>query len=121
MTKLLAWWRAKAWPWLKKYWYWVLLPVGLLLLLSRRRSGPTAVSTELLDAADVERGAREKADAAVEKAREERDERLSELDEEHAAAVREQVREQQDTVDELRGDPGRLNDFLKDVGADMRK
>jgi Sec-independent protein translocase protein TatA len=115
-------WAFKAWGWLKKNWQWVLLPVGLLLLLSRLRPrAPEVVSSSLIGAGETQRAAEQRADEQVEEARAELDEKVEQAAQEHQSQVRSLVEKQKDDAAELAEDPQRLNAFLLNVGKETRK
>lgn len=115
------WWSDKAKPWLKRNWKWIILPVGILMaIVSMPRRRKLQASSELLGAAKVEREAEAVADAAVEKAKAEKEVALQAIEEDHAKVIEELTDEQRGQVEELREDPEKLNSFLMGVGKDIR-
>lgn len=117
------WWETKALPWLRKYWQWILLPIGLLMLVAKVLGGrrTSVVASELTGAAKTEHEVNEEAAAKVEEARAEKDEATTEAKEEHDQAIRVLTEEQQAKARELADDPTALNDYLKGVGKQVRK
>ncbi len=117
------WWNDKAWPWLKKNWKWILLPVGILLaiiqLMPRKRT--LQASSELAGAAEVEREAEEEAKEEIFEAMVKKDESLKAIDKKHAEVIEKLTEEQKGKVELLREDPEELNSFLLDVGRNIRK
>lgn len=117
-----AWWAGKAWPWLKKNWQWVLVPIGVLLFATKLLGGrrTTVVASELTGAAEVEREAEAVANREKAEATKRRLTRLRVVKEEHAEAVKVLTKEQAARVDELLEDPEGLNSYLLDVGKQVR-
>jgi hypothetical protein len=120
---VIVWWTLKALPWLKRNWKWLLFPIGIIafiggFLLRRRR--PDVVAPELVGAAETALKANDKAEEEREEAREEKDEKIAEIEKEHATTVAKLTRKQRDDVEELKDDPDKLNDYLLDVGKDIR-
>lgn len=113
----------KVWAWLKKYWKWLLFPVGILLgilsMLGRKRIF-NVVSPELVEAEKVREEAEEDKRQRIEELEQERSERLEEIERVHADTVSKLTDEQKKRVEELREDPDELNDFLLEVGKDIR-
>ena len=115
-------WLKKAGAWLRKYWMWVLFPLGALwVLLKLFKSPPKVVAPEASGAAAAQLQARGEADEQITEAARIRDEGLAEVAQEHAEQVKGLVQEQETRAEELQGEPEKLNDFLRDVGEDMRK
>ncbi len=118
-----TWWNTKAWPWLKRNWKWILLPIGLLMLVGKAFGGRrvTVVGSELTGAAEAEskisRDAAKKLEAATTK----RDELLEEIKKDHAKSVQHQVNDLKQDAPELVANPSALNDHLKQVGKKVRK
>jgi hypothetical protein len=115
-----AWaWLKKAWAWFKTNWYWVVVPVGVVLYLLRRRS-ESVVAPELIGASEVSKQATEEAERKASEALIERDQKLAQLQQEHAETIKELNEEQQAKAETLKEDPAALNEFLLDVGKQMR-
>jgi flagellar motility protein MotE (MotC chaperone) len=117
-------WAVKAWFWFRKNWKAVLLGVttlGLGLLLGRAfKKRPEVVAPELVEHAEVSDKADKKAEEEIVVAQLERDTRLKEIDEEHADTIKNLTDEQKEKASELENDPDELNEFLLDVGKDVR-
>lgn len=118
------WLKTKAWPWLKKYWAWVLLfPIMLCVYLLGRGHGEVKVIND-----DHESDAAKKKIADVEtRAAAEKEQAKSELLKksakvigEHQEAVNNLTEEQEGKVDELLEDPDALNEYLLEVGRRVR-
>jgi hypothetical protein len=120
---MTLWFMTKAWPWLKKNWAWIVLPVGLLILVLKAfgRQRISVVAPELIGAAEEQSSAKAEADARVSEAGRVRAEDSDHINAEHSAAVDRLVGSQAAKVGPLLEDPDALNDFLKDVGKDMRR
>lgn len=116
-------WFTLIWKWLKKYWKWLLFPVGIALFILGRittRKPPNVIAPELIEADRQRRRLQEEADRKVFEAALERERKLDELRKEHEAVLRELTDEQREKVKELEADPEKLNDFLLDVGRQIR-
>jgi hypothetical protein len=118
----MKWWSFTALPWLKKNWRWLVLPVGIALFLAGYliRKKPKVLAPEMVGASEVERNATDDAAAAVAAAVKEKDERLAEIEKEHAATLEKLTDGQRAKVKELHEDPEKLNDFLLHIGRDIR-
>jgi hypothetical protein len=118
----MTWWTLKALPWLKKYWKWLLFPIGILIFIAGYvvRPKPKVLSSELHGAGDTKREADDKAAEKTDEARAKRDERLAEVEKDHAKTVAKLTRKQRDQLEELREDPDKVNDFLLQVGREIR-
>ena len=115
------WWTEKAVPWLKKYWPWIILPVGVLLVLLKvfqRR--PNVIAPELLGALEHERKVDEETAEKAKALESEKEKRLSEIEEAHKEVVERLTEAQKEQVKHLRDDPESLNSFLLDVGKEVR-
>lgn len=111
-----------AWAWLKKNWKWVVFPLGILVWLAKNFfMRPTVVSPELVQ--HMEERARIDEEARVRAAQAElaRNAQVTKVEEKHDAQVAGLNAEAVRTSKELQGDPVKLNDFLKKVGADARR
>ncbi len=116
-------WLLKAWGWLKKYWMWLLFPVGVLLFVLGKlsvRKPSAVVAPEVFGAAEERRRAQEEADRKVEVAEEERERKLEEIRSRHSGLIKELTHEQEQKAEELISDPDALNDYLMDVGTQVR-
>lgn len=118
----LALWAHRAWNWLKQdyRWFWVLVfPITLLLLLSRR--SVTVSSGELVEhekvKAEIEEGHRATVEAFEEKKRDQEQAVVAG----HAQKADEIDAQAEKRVEETGGDPEEVNDFLKEVGRKMRE
>jgi hypothetical protein len=119
---MTLWWTTKALPWLKKNWQWVLLPVGVLIALSKLfKPKLESVSAESLGAAQVKQDADAKAIAAVAEATEVRGEKVEKLTKETEEAIDAQVDEITVKTEVLRKDSKAANEHLLDVGRKIRK
>ncbi len=116
-------WLKAAWDWLKRNWMWILLPVGVLVAVARLFKGgsPPVIAPGSVEASRVQTAEREKADAAVQKADEERKAKLEEIEKEHGEALSKLTEEQSNKVAELVDDPDALNDYLLKVSKGMRR
>lgn len=113
----------KIWGWLKKYWKWLLFPVGIVLgilaLVNKDRIkdvvAPEAVKAEE-DRIKHELEARKRA----EQAEQERKAAVEELERRHADTLEKLTEGQKAQVEELRENPDKLNEFLIGVGKGVR-
>lgn len=116
-------WFKAAWEWLKKYWMWLLLPVGVILYFAGRSSGKTNISVvspglaghagvaaTLNDEAEVKEQATAEAAAA----------QLSGIEADRSAKVSSETQKQLDAVQAAQGDPAKVTDLLKQIGKDIR-
>lgn len=116
-------WLTIAWSWLKKYWMWLLFPIGILIFILGKISvckSPDVVAPELVGAEEERRKAQEGADRQVFIATKEREKKLDEIRKEHEQVIKDLTDEQRGQVKELEEDPDKLNDFLLDVGRQIR-
>lgn len=110
----------KAWEWLKRNWMWVLLPVGILLLLLGIKPRPKVVGSQLHGAADAANKARAEAERKAAEAQAARDAEVKRIEAEHAESIKKLTDAQKKTVEELRTDPEKLNEYLLNVGKQIR-
>lgn len=115
---------ATAWAWLKKWWKWLLLPIGAGLWLLGRATAKTKIvvaSPELQEHAELEQGWAAEADqkkttAAVEKRI--RDELIEKDYTESMEKVHQKV---EDASAGLENDPILLTNYLKKAGKNVHK
>ena len=116
-------WYLKLWMWLKKYWKYVLFPIGIIVgilsVLGRRKSGPV-IAPEVLGAEEDKKRAREDADKKLKVADAEQTRKIQAITEEHAKVIDQLNAEQKGRLEELREDPDELNNFRLSVGKDVR-
>ena len=111
------WWSVKALPWLAKNWQWILLPIGILLAISKLKSRPPEVVTsELVGAGETIVKANAEATQQVEAAAKSKDAEIQDIKEGRAEAVKQLSDEQKAKVHDLESSPEALNSFLKGVG-----
>ena len=113
----------KVWSWIKKYWKWLLFPIGVLAFFIGRATAKrnfTVVNPELHEADKKAREAQKEADREAGEAKTEKDEKVSELKKEHAETLEKLTDEQKERVEELEDEPDALNEFLLGVGKDIR-
>jgi hypothetical protein len=91
----------KAWAWWKKWWKWVLFPIGLLSFLVVGRKVAEEWRPEYVPPPP----AADKTVVEVRNALIERDVKLDELKEQHAARLKELSRRQQKELEELEAKP----------------
>lgn len=109
------------WVWLKKYWKYLLFPVGILLgLLAMRRRKVNVVAPELLGAEENRRKVEKEAAKQLKKAEKDRRQKTDDIEKEHAVTIQKLTQEQREKLKELREDPDELNSFLLQVGKDIR-
>ena len=119
---MIAWWTIRALPWLKKYWKWLLFPIGVLVFIAGYvvRPKPKVLSSELLGHAKVKKDIDRKTAGQIIEAKEERDKKVAEIEKQHAATVAKLTRDQRGKLKELREDPDKVNEFLLQVGKEIR-
>jgi len=111
--------------WFKKYWKWLLFPVGLLLLIlgyglaSRKRVVIT--STALEGANEAKDKINAEASEKVRQADAKESGQLAGIAAQHSAAVASVTQKQLDAVEEAQGDSDKVNALLVDVGKGMRR
>jgi hypothetical protein len=113
----------KIWAWLKKYWKWLLFPVGLIigiLTMIGRRKKITVTSPEVTEAEEARKKADEEARKRLQELEEDRREKIENIEKEHADTIRELTEDQRSRLEELREDPDELNEFLLEVGKEIR-
>ena len=121
MLFVSLWWKFKAWPWLRKHWWQVLIfPVGLTALYLAFRRRQEVVAPELVGAAEVQRQAEDEAEEARGAAETKRSSDIERIEEEHQETIDGLNEEQKARLEVLREDPDELNDFLLRVGRDVR-
>ncbi len=117
-------WLAKVWVWLKANWKAVLLGIttlGLGLLVGKAlRKSQKVVNPELVGADKTKREAQAEEDSKRIAAAKERAEKLVEIEVDHADTINELTDKQRSEVDELKADPDKLNEYLLNVGKEIR-
>jgi len=109
----------KIWSWLKKYWKWILLPVGIILfLLSLRKTKVVAIPVDTGAATEAAiKKHEEELKRREEEAKAKADAELKKIEEEHKAALDKLDQEQRKQYDILKkGDPQKLTDWLLSLG-----
>jgi hypothetical protein len=100
----MIWITTKFWPWLKKYWKWVLFPVGILMAI-----GAAIVGSKVIDEVEPDQkkldDADDKRDQRIAEADAERDAKLQELAEKHQARLEEISGDQEKELEELTEKP----------------
>lgn len=121
----MIWWKFIAWPWLKKYWMWILFPIGLLVAvvkgLSLLKRPPAVLAPELVGASQKAEEARRLAEEESRLAEMVRQKRVAEVEAVHAEKLQQLSKEQREIVEELKSEPDKLNEYLLLVGKDIRK
>lgn len=116
---------ASAWAWLKKYWHWLLFPIGILLFvlgrLGAKKAPIVVVDSELAGHQKVVEQANADAQRAQQEAAKNASTELGGIAAHHASEVDEVGRQQTAEVEAARGDLDKTNDLLKQLGKDMRK
>ena len=115
----------KVWEWVKKYWMYLLFPVGLVVgivsMLGRSKTPTPVVAPELLEAERDRLLAEEEAAKKIREAEAKHAAEIKEIEEKYAATIAKLTQEQKERVEELREDPNELNSFLLSVGKSMRQ
>lgn len=125
----MLWWlavkkgAAAVWAWLKKYWKWLILPVGVAVyFLGRSQGGVKVVPNR--EESDAARALKEKIEARAYEEKEEAKAELlkksKEVVEKNQEAVDKLTDEQREMAGEMLDDPEALNSFLLDVGKRAR-
>jgi hypothetical protein len=116
--KFWTWLKDKVWPWLKKWWKWMLFPIGILLfILSLRRRTTTVVvsdghATDLAIKKHDEQIAQQVTEAEAKAAAE-----LKKIEEQHAATIESLNAAQRLKYEELKQQgPREINAWLLRVG-----
>jgi F0F1-type ATP synthase membrane subunit b/b' len=112
------------WDWLKENWKTVLLGVltlgvGLVVGKSLRKT-QNVVNPELVGADKTKREAQAEENKARLEAAKKRAERLVSIEEKHEQTIKKLTDEQRTNADELKDDPEKLNEYLFQVGKDIR-
>lgn len=112
------------WFWIKTHWKPLLLGISTLgvgLLVGRLlRKPPEVVAPALVEADEVRENAQLEENREVARAKKELDDEVQRVIEEHAGSVDRLTDAQRSKVDELKADPEALNDYLLQVGRDIR-
>ena len=114
----------KVWTWIKKYWKYLLFPVGIVLgiiaMVSGRRRVGNVVAPGELETEGERTQANEEAQQKAREAAEAKKKAVESLEREHADTIKKLTDQQKKEVDGLRGDPDKLNEFLLGVGKEVR-
>lgn len=92
------------WPWLKKYWKWIIFPVGILGLIAAAIAGSRVIDTVDVDQKKLDE-IDDKRDEAIEEADRKRDEKLLELAEKHKERLEHISSEQEKELEDLAEKP----------------
>jgi|SRR5688572_16072692 len=112
---------AKVCAWLKKWWRWIVFPVGIALaLLGLRKTKVSVTSPELQGHAKLESDLNARAAQQKEVASEQKAQRLRVADETYDESVAETQRELVENTKKVTNDPVSLNDYLKKAGKNVR-
>jgi len=118
-------WLRKAWAWTKKYWKYLLFPVGILvgiigMLIGKKKDLGDVVAPKEVETESERNRANEQARREAEEAQRARDQKVKELEEQHAETLEKLTEKQKERVEELREDPDKHNEFLLQVGKEVR-
>ena len=116
-------WLTKAWGWIKKYWKWLLPPLGVLIwILGRLTASKTVqvVAPELVGAEEVKEKANQQAKVDLGKAAAQKDAQVKVLEEKHSEAIASLTEGQKKQYEDIKNDPDAVNSFLTDVGKSIR-
>lgn len=112
------------WLWLKSHWQWVLIPLGIFATVARffigRKGAIQVAAPELTAAAAVQRAANDRASQEVAAASAEREQRLSQIQQEHKDEVMALVKEQQDKQEALLMSPEELAEYMLSISKKQR-
>lgn len=106
--------------WLTKWWRWILVACGFLgsfiigLIIRRPRPAPPIDN-------GVKQATEDKTQQQEQQAQTQAATQQAEAKTEHDHAVADVVRQEQKDASALQNDPDAMNDFLKQVGQDVRK
>ena len=117
-------WMLTAEVWLKKYWKWLLLPIGLLLWLLGRLTAKktvTITSTAIAEADEAKGKINAEAAEKVREADAKEAAQLAGISAQQAAAVARETQKQVDAAAEAQGDPDAVNALLIQTGKDARR
>lgn len=114
----------KVWAWLKKYWKWLLFPVGLVLgiltMIFKDKDLGDVVAPKEVETEEERDKANDEAKALSDEAKAERDEKVMEVGRKHLETVMKLTDDQKAKARELVDDPGELNEYLLNVGKEIR-
>ena len=117
-------WAFRTKEWLKKYWKWLLFPIGILLLILGYGLAPrrkvVVTSTALAGADEAKVRINEVASTKVREADAKEAGQLAGIAAQQAAAVASGTQEQIAAVDAAQGDSDKVNALLVGVGKQMR-
>ena len=111
----------KAWTWLKKYWVWIVFPVGLLLLLSKRKTIVNVLDSQLSQHDRFKDEIDEEAARQLEELERKKKIEIEELDRKYLELWDKLTVEQREKADSLKQNPDKLNEFLLEVGKSVRE
>ncbi len=114
----------KVWSWLKKYWKYLLFPVGIVLgilaMISKKKDVGDIVAPKEVETEGERNQANAEARELSEEAKVERDEKVSKVKRKHFETVMKLTDKQKAEVSELEKDPEELNEYLLNVGKEIR-
>ena len=114
----------KVWAWVKRYWRYLLFPVGIVLgivsMLASRREVVVTSPSEVTEAEKERLLAAAEAHAKKAALEKERAAKVKEIEQAYRDTLDRLTEEQKGQVEELREDPDKLNEFLLQVGKDIR-
>jgi len=112
------------WSWIRRYWKWLLFPLGILLYFVGRLSAPRrplqVVNPEQIGADKVRGRADRKAQEAARAAAAERALEVQNIKARHARVIAALTAAQRKQAKTLQDDPAALNAFLLRVGASIQ-
>jgi len=101
---MIFWITMKFWPWLKKYWKWILFPIGILSVIIAAIFGSKVIDEVAPDQKKLD-DADKKLDQEIEEATAKRDAALQELAEENQARLENISEEQEKELQDLAEKP----------------
>jgi hypothetical protein len=117
-------WLFLTWEWLKRYWKWLLLPLGILLWFLGRATAKkevTVTSTALAESDTAKAAIDAKALEQTAQADAKEAAQLAVVTSQRSAAVAAATQTQIDAASAAQGDSGAVNSILTNVGKDMRR
>lgn len=111
--------------WLKKYWKWLLFPLGLLLLILGYGLAPrrkvVVTSTALAGADEAKVRINDEASVKVREADAKEAGQLAGISAQHSSAVAAVTQKQIAAAEQVQGDSDKVNSLLLQVGKDVRR